>query len=419
MRLSLLLPGLFLLTGFSPARPGESKSPVRVVIQTDLGDIEVAVDSARAPLTAANFLKYVEGKFYDGGSFHRTVKPDNQPDSKVRIEVIQAGIDPKREKEQFPPIALERTNQTGLKHRDGTVSMARDGPDTATSDFFICLGDQPELDLGGKRNPDGQGFAAFGQVVRGMDVVRKVQQAPAAGQKLTPPVRIRQVRRVAESNGKDWIVLSGERWKESWREPLGDWFEAGGVSLDPRNPERLATEPGRGVLVNGPKGPTSNLLTKQSFADLDVSLEFVVPKGSNSGVKLMGLYEIQIFDSWGVQKPKATDCGGIYPRAEMLPQYHHIDAGFPPRTNACRPPGEWQTLEIEFLAPRFQDGKKVSNAKFVRVLLNAVLVQENVDVPTPTGHAWRLEKEVPAGPLLLQADHGPVAFREVRMRPRR
>jgi peptidyl-prolyl cis-trans isomerase A (cyclophilin A) len=170
-------------------------APVRVVLQTELGEIEVELDAAKAPATTANFLKYVERKFYDGGAFHRTVRADNQPRDKVRIGVVQAGIDPKRQKDELPPIKLERTRDTKLAHKDGTISMARDGPDTATSDFFLCVGDQPELDFGGKRNPDGQGFAAFGRVVRGMDVVRKIQAAPADGQKLAPPVKILKARR--------------------------------------------------------------------------------------------------------------------------------------------------------------------------------------------------------------------------------
>ncbi len=136
----------------------------------------------KLPNTVANFLKYVDGKFYDGGKFHRTVTPDNQPDNKVKIEVIQGGINPDKMKDEFKPIKLERTKDTGLKHKDGTISMARDGPDTATSDFFICIGDQPELDHGGKRNPDGQGFAAFGRVTKGMDVVKKIQASAAKGQ---------------------------------------------------------------------------------------------------------------------------------------------------------------------------------------------------------------------------------------------
>jgi peptidyl-prolyl cis-trans isomerase A (cyclophilin A) len=176
-----------------PASARADEKPVRVLIRTEKGDIEVELDAKRAPATVANFLRYVDGKFYDGGRFHRTVRKDNQPRDKVRIAVIQAGINPKRAKEEFAPIKLERTRKTGLRHKDGTLSMARDGPDSATSDFFICAGDQPELDFGGKRNPDGQGFAAFGRVVKGMDVVKKIHAAKAEGQALDPPVKILRV----------------------------------------------------------------------------------------------------------------------------------------------------------------------------------------------------------------------------------
>jgi peptidyl-prolyl cis-trans isomerase A (cyclophilin A) len=188
---------LALLAGL-PAHAEDNKPPVRVLIQTEKGDIEVELDTGQAPVTTANFLKYVDGKYYDGGLFHRTVKPDNQPDNSVRIDVIQAGINPAKEKDGFPPIKLERTNQTKLAHKDGTISMARDGPDTATGEFFICIGDQPELDFGGRRNPDGQGFAVFGRVIKGMEVIKKIQAAPAEGQKLKPPVKILKARRKLE-----------------------------------------------------------------------------------------------------------------------------------------------------------------------------------------------------------------------------
>jgi peptidyl-prolyl cis-trans isomerase A (cyclophilin A) len=164
--------------------------PVRVLLHTELGDIEVELDAVHAPHTTSNFLKYVNAGMYNEGEFHRTVTMQNQPQNSIKIQVIQARISADREKDAFPPIALERTDQTGVKHRDGTVSMARAEPETATSDLFICIGDQPELDFGGKRNPDGQGFAAFGHVIRGMDVVRKIQASPADGQKLTPPIKI-------------------------------------------------------------------------------------------------------------------------------------------------------------------------------------------------------------------------------------
>jgi peptidyl-prolyl cis-trans isomerase A (cyclophilin A) len=170
---------------------------VRVLVRTSLGDLEIEVDAEHAPITAANFLRYVDGGHYDGGRFHRTVTLANQPDNAVKIEVIQAAANPKRAKDRFPAIALERTSRTGLRHLDGTVSMARSGPDTATSDFFICINDQPSLDFGGARNADGQGFAAFGRVVRGMDVVRRIQAASNTdAQRLTPPVEIFLIRRV-------------------------------------------------------------------------------------------------------------------------------------------------------------------------------------------------------------------------------
>ena len=185
-------------TAFAQAKP------VRVRVQTELGDIVVEVDQAKAPNTAANFLKYVDGGHYDGGTWHRTVKMDNQPESTVKIEVIQAGVNPDKAKSGFPPIALERTSVTGLLHKDGAISMARGMPDSATSGWFICINDQPSLDFGGARNPDGQGFAAFGRVVSGMDVVRKIQQAPSSAdrktnteaQRLTPPIKIIKVARV-------------------------------------------------------------------------------------------------------------------------------------------------------------------------------------------------------------------------------
>jgi peptidyl-prolyl cis-trans isomerase A (cyclophilin A) len=179
----------------SPVPQAAARPPVRVRMETALGAIEIEVYPARAPITAINFLRYVERGEYDGGRFHRTVRAGNQPDNKVLIDVVQAGRDPVGLPPELPVI-LERTSVTGLRHVDGAVSMARDGPDTATSDFFICIGDQPELDFGGRRNPDGQGFAVFGKVVKGMDVVRRIHDAPADGQSLTPPVAIRKARPV-------------------------------------------------------------------------------------------------------------------------------------------------------------------------------------------------------------------------------
>ncbi len=181
-----------------------AQSSPRVRVQTELGDIVIELDARRAPNTTANFLKYVDAGHFDGGLFHRTVKLDNQPESPVKIEVIQAGVAPDKAKQGFPAIALERTSVTGILHRDGVVLMARGTPDSATSGWFITINDQPSLDFGGARNPDGQGFAAFGRVVSGMDVARRIQAAPSStnrttnteAQRLTPPIKIVKVARL-------------------------------------------------------------------------------------------------------------------------------------------------------------------------------------------------------------------------------
>ncbi|MDQ6903078.1 MAG: peptidylprolyl isomerase [Bacteroidota bacterium] len=164
------------------------KNPV-CIIRTSLGNITVELFPSKAPVTVANFLKYIDAALYYGSSFFRTVTKNNQPKDSIKIEVIQGGnVDSTKE---FAPISLETTKQTGLLHKDGTISMARGTPASATSSFFICVNDQPSLDYGGKRNPDGQGFAAFGKVIKGMDIVKKIQNLyPSQGQYFKPPVPI-------------------------------------------------------------------------------------------------------------------------------------------------------------------------------------------------------------------------------------
>jgi peptidyl-prolyl cis-trans isomerase A (cyclophilin A) len=172
---------------------------VLVRIETPHGNIDLEIDTKRAPVTSANFLKYVDAGLYNGGRFHRATRPDNYtptPPNRPAMELIQGGIDQARQKEGFPAIPLERTSVTGIKHLAGVVSMARGGVDSATSDFFILLDDQPSLDDGGMRFDDGQGAAAFGRVVAGLDVVRKIQQQPVEKQALTPAVKITRMSRV-------------------------------------------------------------------------------------------------------------------------------------------------------------------------------------------------------------------------------
>lgn len=167
----------------------------KLIIRTDVGDIQVKVDLKRAPVTSANFLRYVDAGLFDSTCFYRVVRQDNQPKDSVFIAVIQGGRYEDEETGGFPPITHETTQKTGIRHRNGVISMARWTPGTATSEFFICVGDQPELDYGGRRNPDGQGFAAFGKVTMGMDVVRKIHSIEAPGQYLEKPVVIIEITR--------------------------------------------------------------------------------------------------------------------------------------------------------------------------------------------------------------------------------
>lgn len=165
----------------------------KVKIVTGLGEIIVKVDTIKAPVTGLNFLYHVKKGTYNNTLFYRVVRMDNQPSNDVKIEVIQGGVFAEKELERIQPIAHETTETTGIKHLDGTISMARMGTGTASTEFFICVNNQPELDFGGKRNADGQGFAAFGQVVEGMDVVRKIQLQKDKNQMLLEKVVIKNI----------------------------------------------------------------------------------------------------------------------------------------------------------------------------------------------------------------------------------
>jgi hypothetical protein len=220
----------------------------------------------------------------------------------------------------------------------------------------------------------------------------------------------------AQTPEPGWLNLMASDLS-AWKEPHGDWQQISAVDLDPGNPKKFTAKEGKGTWYNGPKGRTQNLFSKQKFADHELHMEFNVPKGSNSGIKFHGHYEIQIHDSFGKKTLSGEDCGGIYPRAEIQKgRYTHLDKGVAPKVNACKPPGEWQTLEVTFLAPQFDDkGKKIVNAKIVKAILNGQVIHENQELLTPTGDRWK-NAELREGPLMVQADHGPVAFRNMRVR---
>jgi len=193
--MSMVVVGLALAGPRSAPTQTEATSP-KVKLHTELGDIVVEVYADRAPVTATNFLRYVDEARLDSAAFYRVVTLDNQPNNDVRIEVIQGGLFRDPDARRLDSIDHETTAETGILHLDGTISMARSAPGTASSEIFITLGEQPSLDYGGDRNPDGQGFAAFGRVVEGMDVVRAIQALPEESQMLTTPVVILEVRRL-------------------------------------------------------------------------------------------------------------------------------------------------------------------------------------------------------------------------------
>lgn len=213
------------------------------------------------------------------------------------------------------------------------------------------------------------------------------------------------------------IVLFDGRSFTGWRAPIGQWQLARAVSLDATNPTRFAITPGEGIAVNGPQGRTAHLISEAEFGDAEIHVEFCLAKKSNSGVYVQGRYEVQIYDSFGVEKDQypGIECGGIYPR---WINNRNVE-GHSPRVNASKPPGQWQTFDITFRAPRFDaNGRKTANARFVKVVHNGQVVHQDVELTGPT-RAGLGEDEKPVGPLMLQGDHGPVAYRNVWLKPLR
>jgi hypothetical protein len=199
-----------------------------------------------------------------------------------------------------------------------------------------------------------------------------------------------------------------------WKPPMGTWSAVASLTLDPANPKAFLAQPGTGILLNSTGGKTVNAISEGEYGDCELHVEFCVPQGANSGVYLQGRYEVQVLDSFGKATVDEHDCGAIYER--WLEKEKKGYEGHPPRVNASKRPGEWQSFDITFRAPRFAaDGKKTENAKFVKVVHNGEVIHENVEVTGPTRGGKPEEK--PTGPIVLQGDHGPVAYRNLKLTP--
>jgi hypothetical protein len=204
-----------------------------------------------------------------------------------------------------------------------------------------------------------------------------------------------------------------------WKKHDPKWIVTNEVKLKADKDTRLAAEAKEGgaIWVNGEGGRLPDLVTKAEFGDCEVHVEFLIAKNSNSGIKFHAVYEIQILDSYGKKELSGDSMGGVYPRADDKMGYKYLDKGIPPKVNASKPAGEWQVLDVTWRSPRFDSkGEKTTNAMIVKAVLNGEVIHENQEVKTPTGTNWT-KKETPTGPFMLQADHGPVAFRNVKIKP--
>ena len=212
---------------------------------------------------------------------------------------------------------------------------------------------------------------------------------------------------------KTSITISDGRSLLGWKAPFGEWRLVQSAKLTLNKPNIFTLVPGKGILVNGIHGKTENLLSNFQHGDVQAAIEYMVPKGSNSGVYFQGRYELQIFDSFGKKSVTSKDNGGIYEREVEGKSV----GGNAPIINASKPPGEWQKFIVVFRAPRFDvDGNKLENAKFVKVIHNGQLIHKDIEVGGPTKGA-RYNDEKSIGPLMLQGDHGPVAYRRIIFKP--
>ncbi len=283
-----------------------SAKPVLVNFETELGTITVEVDIVHAPITGTNFLRYVDGNFYDGGIINRAVRPDNTVRHDVEIQVIQFQSDPMREKELFPPIPMERTSVTGLRHVDGVLSMARMGPDTAQASFSIVIGNQPAMDFGGRRNPDGHGFAVFGKVVAGMDTVKKIQQAhtgmdgPYKTETLEPVIKIKKAYRIEQA-----------KTQISTQPKARDKAPSGGIHREIREVAGWSVQISRDLLATNPEA--TGLALKLLTAQLE-DIVRVVPPAAVSELRKVTLW---ISAEYPLTPPRAE----YHPNANWLREH--------------------------------------------------------------------------------------------------
>lgn len=289
-------------------------------------------------------------------------------------------------------------------------------PSTLSWAFLVCLVMtmvRLSIRAGKPVNAMGVVCAICGSVVGlGGLLLSACATAPTVGQSAPKDAKTAE-----DAVAAGWVEMIGDRGLDGWSAMNGAnpgaWFAAGEAMLDLRDPRKLASGPGRGVLING-DGKTKNLFSRREHGDAEIHIEFLVAKGSNSGVYLQSRYELQILDSYGVSELTFSDCGGLYQRYDEAAKRGWD--GRAPKVNASKPAGQWQSFDILFRAPKFAaSGEKIANAKLEWVKLNGVIVQENTELSGPTRNpAW--PEEVKRGPLRLQADHGPVAYRNVRLR---
>ncbi len=217
------------------------------------------------------------------------------------------------------------------------------------------------------------------------------------------------------AGAKESLLIGGDF--SQWRDNTGQWEIVGDTFIKPDNNKLLSSKSGMGVIVNGPTGRTSHLFSKAEFGDVKAHIEFMVSKGSNSGIYFMGRYEIQVFDSWQKKSQyPGMECGGIYQRWDNNREPKGYE-GHSPRVNASRAPGQWQSFDVIFRSPRFdKKGQKIVNARFEKIVHNGTVIHSDVELSGPT-RASAYNNEQPTGPLMLQGDHGPVAYRNIRIEP--